>query len=154
LRSRTEKSQRLSRTKESQVSCSTEKSQPLTRTDESQASSSIEKSQTLTRTDESQASSRKERSESNINRSQSVRSQIQNFQLTNLSAEFGADLEEELSLSEIFEKADSKDFPKKSFLIDGKLKSYTWILNFFTSIRIITESASKKTLNLLANFVK
>ncbi len=154
MRSRTEKSQRLSRTKESQVSCSTEKSQPLTRTDESQASSSIEKSQTLTRTDESQASSRKERSESNINRSQSVRSQIQNFQLTNLSAEFGADLEEELSLSEIFEKADSKDFPKKSFLIDGKLKSYTWILNFFTSIRIITESASKKNIEFTCKFCK
>ena len=154
MRSRTEKSQPLTRTKESQASSSTEKSQPLTRTKESQASSSTEKSQPLIRTDESQASSRKERSESNINRSQSVRSQIQNFQLTNLSAEFGANLEEELSLSEIFEKADSKDFPKKSFLIDGKLKSYTWILNFFTSIRIITESASKKNIEFTCKFCK
>lgn len=130
MRSRAEKSQRLSRTKESQVSCSTEKSHPLTRTDESQASS------------------RKERSQSNINRSQSVRSQIQNFQLPNLSAEFGADLEEELSLSEIFEKADSKDFPKKSFLIDGKLKSY--MMNFFTSHIKLSQyiRAQKLVLNL------
>ncbi len=41
-------------------------------------------------------------------------------------------------------KAKLKDFPKKSFVIDNKRKEYSWILNFFKSIRIVSKSTAEK----------
>jgi len=55
----------------------------------------------------------------------------------------------ELTINEFIKMS---DFPKKLFLIDGKLRKYTAILHFYSSERIFTQEAALKNVNNLICF--
>lgn len=72
--------------------------------------------------------------------------------LNSLSLENDLDLQEEFSISDMNNKAKSKEFPLKVFLIGDILKHKTAVLHFYNSIRILSYNASQKNNNFTCKF--